>query len=103
MREARVNRLPQPRGGMKIMRTEQEDLPRQVRAVVQYAAEEQPTLHQGVGRIGERIEVDFVQRVRRVPLLRFRFGIHSRWPGRESPVRSSAHATLNFGLAYKFN
>ena len=103
MREARVNRLPQPRGGMKIMRTEQEDLPRQDRAVVQYAAENQPTLHQGVGRIGERIEVDFVQRVRRLPLLKFRFGIiRDGQDGNHRCDHLRTH-TLNFGLAYKFN
>ena len=78
-------------------------MPRQDRAVVQYAAEDQPTLHQGVGLIGERIEVDFVQGVRRVPLLRFRFGIiRDGQDGSHRCDHLRTH-TLNFGLTYKFN
>jgi hypothetical protein len=86
MREARVNRLPQPRGGTKIMRTDR----RICRGRI-------------VGRIGERIEVDFVQRVRRVPLLKFRFGIiRDGQDGNHRCDHLRTH-TLNFGLAYKFN
>src|SRR5215471_20813087 len=75
MREARVNRLPQPRGGTKIMRTEQEDLPRQDRRPYWRA-------HRGRLRAaGPPITVTQIS-VRH----------HSRWSGREPPVRSSAHA-----------